>query len=108
MTKPLPQALAAYYAAKNNHDIDAMLAPFSETASVRDEGKTMRGLPEIRAWMEETTRKYGVTVEVKAVEQDGEIYTVAALVSGRFPGSPATLHYRFTLAGGHIAHLEIG
>lgn len=108
MTQPLPQALAAYYAAKNQHDIDAMLASFSETAVVKDEGEEMRGLAEIRAWMEETTRKYRVTVEVRSVGQKDGTYTVAALVSGTFPGSPATLRYRFTLAGGRIAHLEIG
>jgi ketosteroid isomerase-like protein len=108
MIQPLPEALAAYFAAQNRHDIDDMLAPFSETAVVKDEGEEMRGPAEIRAWMEETTRKYRATVEVKNVEKDGETYAVAALVSGTFPGSPAMLHYHVTLAGGRIAHLEIG
>jgi ketosteroid isomerase-like protein len=108
MTQPLPQALAAYYAAKNQHDIDRMLAPFADTATVRDEGEEMCGPAEIRAWMEETTRKYRVTVKVQSVERKSETYAVAAVVSGTFPGSPATLHYHFTLADGRIAHLEIG
>ena len=108
MTQPLPQALAAYYAAKNQHDIDGMLALFAPDATVRDEGEEMRGTTAIRAWMEETTRKYRVGVEVKTVAREHDNYVVAALVSGTFPGSPATLHYRFTLSGERIAHLEIG
>ena len=108
MTQPLPQALAAYFAAKNRHDIDGMLLPFSDAAVVRDEGEEMQGHAEIRAWMEETTRKYRVSVEVKEVKQDGESCRVAALVSGSFPGSPAVLNYAFTLAGDRIGRLEIG
>jgi hypothetical protein len=33
--------------------------------------------------------------------------TVTALVSGRFPGSPARLTFHFTVAGDRIAALEI-
>jgi len=106
--RPLPAALAAYFAAKNRHDIDGMLAPFSDAAIVRDEGEEMRGPAEIRTWMEKTTRKYRVTADVKEVGLDGEAYSIAALVSGSFPGSPAMLHYRFGLSDDRITHLEIG
>jgi hypothetical protein len=108
MSTELPKPLADYYAAKNRHDIDAMLAPFAEDAVVKDEGETHRGPDAIRAWMEETTRKYRVTVvpTVETIESDR--WTVAGLVSGNFPGSPATLHYRFRLTGDRIAALEIG
>ncbi len=63
-SRPLLAALAAHFAAKNRHDIDAMLLPFSDDATVRDEGEAMRGSVEIRIWMEETTRKYRVNAEV--------------------------------------------
>lgn len=108
MTDKLPEPLAAYFAAKNRHEIDAMLAPFAEDAVVKDEGATMTGRTAIREWMEETTRKYAVTVDVREVVLAGENVKVRSLVSGNFPGSPATLGYSFTLAGDRIAHLEIG
>ena len=108
LPRPLPAALAAYFAAKNRHDIDAMLLPFSDDATVRDEGEEMRGPVEIRIWMEETTRKYRVTAEVRGFDTDGETYRVAARVSGSFPGSPAVLHYQFGLTDDRISHLEIG
>lgn len=108
MTTDLPEPLAAYFAAKNRHDIDAMLAPFAGDAVVRDEGRTHAGRDAIRAWMEETTRRYRVTVEPTAATADGATWTVQALVSGTFPGSPATLRYRFSLARQSISGLEIG
>jgi ketosteroid isomerase-like protein len=108
MNIELPKPLAAYYAAKNQKDIDGMLACFAADASVRDEGEDRHGQDEIREWMEETTRKYGVTVDPSEISGGGDKPVVAALVAGNFPGSPVTLYYHFTLAGGAITHLEIG
>ncbi len=84
-----------------------MLLAFSKTATVRDEGKTYTGHVDIRAWKEETTRKYRVTVEVSDVARTGDTFKIAMLVSGNFPGSPATLHYLFELDDGLIARLAV-
>jgi ketosteroid isomerase-like protein len=108
MSLDLPAPIHAYYAAKNVHDIDAMLTPFAEDAHVRDEGEDHRGRVAIRGWMEETTRKYRVTATPEDVSKDGGQHIVRALVAGNFPGSPARLTYRFTLAGDRIVRLEIG
>lgn len=107
MSIELPKPLAVYYAAKNQKDIDGMLACFAADAGVRDEGEDRRGRAEIREWMEETTRKYGVTVDPRKISGEADKPVVAALVTGNFPGSPVTLRYRFTLAGGAITYLEI-
>ncbi len=107
MSIELPKPLAAYYAAKNQKDIGGMLACFAADASVRDEGEDRRGHAEIRGWMEETTRKYGVTVDPKEISGEVGKPVVAAPVAGNFAGSPVTLYYHFTLAGDFIAHLEI-
>jgi ketosteroid isomerase-like protein len=103
----LPEPIAAYFAAVNVHDIEATLAPFAETATVKDEGQERRGAAAIREWIEDTTRKYRVTVVVTEVnEADGKT-VVTGQVSGNFPGSPVQLHYNFTLDGEKIARLEI-
>ncbi|MFC4174207.1 nuclear transport factor 2 family protein [Microvirga sp. GCM10011540] len=107
MSKRLPPPLAAYYEAKNRHDIDAMLAPFAEDAVVKDEGREHRGRADIRSWMEHTTRKYRVTIDVRQVETVDDRMLVSGLVSGDFPGSPAMLRFAFTLSGSKIARLEI-
>lgn len=103
-----PQPVLDYYLAKNRHDLDGMIAPFAKDAAVRDEGKTYEGRAAIRAWMEETTRKYAVTVEPETAEKEGGELIVRAMVSGNFPGSPARLAYRFTMRGNEIAGLSIG
>jgi uncharacterized protein (TIGR02246 family) len=107
MSKQLPLPLATYYKAKNEHDIDAMLAPFAEDAVVKDEGQEHHGRAAIRSWMEHTTRKYRVTIDVKQIEPVDDRLIVSGLVSGDFPGSPAMLRYAFTLSGSKIARLEI-
>ena len=80
----LPEPIAAYFAAKNRKDVEAMLAPFSAHAIVKDEGQELHGLAPIRGWMEETTRKYAVTVEPKSVAVRNGSTVVTALVSGNF------------------------
>lgn len=107
MALDLPTPIAAYYAAKNRHDIDAMLAPFAENAVVHDEGEDYRGHTAIRAWMEHTTAKYAVTVAPEEVTIHDGATIVRALVSGNFPGSPAYLTYRFTAGDGDIKALSI-
>jgi hypothetical protein len=108
MAMELPRPLSIYFAAKNRHDIDGMLIPFSPDAKVRDESETHLGPTAIRAWMEATTRKYRVTVEVAEATANGDAWRAAAIVSGNFPGSPAILHYNFVLTGDQIEKLEIG
>ncbi len=108
MSLVLPPPLPAYFAAKNTHDIDAMLAQFAHDAHVRDEGQDHRGTDAIRGWIAHTTSKYAVTVEPESVSSEAEQTIIRALVSGNFPGSPAHLTYRFTLADAHIAELSIG
>lgn len=107
MTFQTPKPISDYFAAKNRHDIDGMLAPFVDDAAVTDEGETMKGRPAIRAWMEETTRKFAVTVAPETLDDAGERAVVRALVTGSFPGSPVHLSYHFDLRGSEIAALEI-
>lgn len=87
MSPNLPMPLSTYFEGKNAHDVDAMLACFSDEASVRDEGRDMIGRAAIRKWMEETTRKYRVTVAPTGVGQADGRTIVTAQVSGTFPGS---------------------
>lgn len=108
MTIPLPSPVAAYFLAANRHDIESMLVPFTIDATVQDERKEHAGPATIRAWMVETTQKYRVTVEPIRSDETNGTTTVAALVSGSFPGSPTELRYGFTLSSAGIYRLEIG
>lgn len=107
MSPTLPTPLAAYFAAANAHDTDAVLACFAAAARVRDEGKDLVGREAIRAWSEHAQAMYRPTYAVTGLETAGGRTVVTAEVSGSFPGSPLALRHHFTLAGGKIAALEI-
>jgi ketosteroid isomerase-like protein len=107
MLLDLPVPLGDYFAAANVHDADRVAACFAENAVVHDEGRDRQGRDSIRAWADETGRKYRHTAQVLAVETSPERAVVAARVAGEFPGSPIELRYRFALAGGKIVGLKI-
>jgi hypothetical protein len=107
MSVRLPKAIELFMSSENAHDADALAACFASDATVRDEGRTRKGLTDIAAWRRETTEKYRHTVEPVAVaERDGKMI-VATKISGGFPGSPITLDFAFQLEDGKISSLEI-
>jgi hypothetical protein len=108
MSETLPEPVERYLHGKNLRDFDAAATSFLSTAMVRDEGRSYRGPAAIRAWMEETSTKYDDRAEVTSFVRHGASVEVVAQVSGRFPGSPAALRFRFTLEGNCIERLEIG
>jgi hypothetical protein len=107
MTLELKHPFSTYFEAQSVHDIDGMLACFSADASVHDEGRDLEGHREIRAWIEETTRKYRPTIRPISSAEEGARTIVTAQVSGSFPGSPIELRYRFNVSRKKIASLEI-
>ena len=108
MSLKLPRPLAEYFAAANSADADRVAACFAENAVVRDEGRDVHGRGAIRAWAEETRRKYRYHAEPMKVEETADRTVVTAHLTGNFPGNPVDLGYRFKLAGTEIAALEIG
>jgi ketosteroid isomerase-like protein len=104
----LPEPIRTYFDASNREDVDALAAPFAADAAVLDEGERHVGLDAIRAWARAAIDRYHARAEPRTVETSDGVTTVAAEVSGDFPGSPATLTYRFRLDGPRIAGLEIG
>jgi hypothetical protein len=107
MSVDLPTPIAIYIAAENQGDTRALAQCFVEHAVVRDEGKTMVGLAEIKQWKAETRKKYQHTVEPLASAQKGDKTIVTNRLTGNFPGSPIELECVFSLDGNKIASLEI-
>jgi len=63
MITKLPAPIATYIAVGNGGDTKALAECFAESAVVRDEGQTIKGLIAIKQWMAETKRKYQHTIE---------------------------------------------
>ena len=107
MPADLPPPLHGYFEASSRYDPDALASLFADGATVRDEGEEMIGAAAIRAWAEKTFRKYRMTLTPVAVEQRQGAMLVRVDVAGSFPGSPIRLGFRFEIAAGKIAALEI-
>jgi ketosteroid isomerase-like protein len=104
----LPAVVAAHQAAHEAHDVERELACFAEHATVTDEGRTYRGLAEIRAWMGRAASEYTYTSELTAVHQeDAEHWTAVRHLEGDFPGGVVDLRYRYTLNADRITNLTI-
>jgi ketosteroid isomerase-like protein len=104
----LPDPIAAYFAAEQANDAEALARCFATDATVRDEGATRSGRAEIAAWMAEAKRVNQHHTEALSATTEGDTVTVAVRVSGSFPNSPARLTQVFTLADGAIQSLRIG
>ena len=85
--------------------LDAYVALFAPDAVVHDDGRTHRGLDEIRAWRSDVP---DVTYALQDVETTGAGRLATAEIAGDFPGSPVTLGFAFEYdAAGRIAVLTI-
>jgi len=107
MKETLPSAIQGYFAGKNARDFAMAVSGFSASAVVKDEGRDHQGPGAIRTWIEETAAKYDDRAEVRAVSSSGDTLEVTANVTGKFPGSPILLRFKFTLDDGQISRLEI-
>ena len=107
MSIDLPTPIAAYIAAENRGDADALAQCFTEHAVVRDERRTIEGLAAIKEWKAETKKKYQHTVEPLASARKDDKIIVTNRLTGNFPGSPIELQFIFELDRDKIASLEI-
>jgi hypothetical protein len=97
-----------YFELDAGRDIDAIVALFTDDASVVDEGETHRGTAEIRAWQHRAASRYTYTTEVlDTVARAPDRYVVTGRLIGNFPGGSAELKWDFTVAGGRISRLVI-
>jgi len=103
----LPEPIAAYIAAENGNDSEALARCFAANAIVRDEGRTIKGLAAIEQWKAETKTKYRHTVEPLSYVQGGGKAVVTNRLVGDFPGSPINLEFVFILDRNKIVSLEI-
>ena len=107
MNIELPAVLETYFVSENTHETSAIESCFATDATVRDEGRSIKGIAEIKAWRVEAAEKYQHSVEPLAVSTRDEKVVVTGRVSGNFPGSPITLDHIFEIEGGKIVSLEI-
>jgi len=105
MNIELPPTIAAFFQAFNAHDTDTFTALFTGNAFVADEGREYRGTAAIKGWIQKANASYKPRAAPIDLAYSDEKIVVTAQVSGISPGSPAPLHYHFTLKDDKIATL---
>jgi ketosteroid isomerase-like protein len=107
MLPTLPKPVAAYIEAEKAKDANKLALCFTEDGLVHDEGQNHKGRDAIRQWKQEADSKYQYLLEPLSASVNGDTVQLRARLTGNFPGSPVELDHIFTLAGNHIASLEI-
>lgn len=99
----LPRAVENFIAATSAHDANALVAVFSDEATVRDDGKTYVGSAEIREWVQGhlITPKIVITPTSFAGDR------LVASGDGDFPGGPLSFAFAFGINGDQVTDLAI-
>jgi ketosteroid isomerase-like protein len=106
-TTNLPPAVTEYFAAANQFDAPRAAECFAADAKVHDENHDYAGRDAIRAWIEQTSRKYRPTFTLMRTSVREDQVSLSVAVAGHFPGSPVTLDYEMRLRDGKISALNI-
>ncbi len=111
MSTKLPQPVAAFIQATNDHDSAAFLGSFTEDALVNDIQREFWGKAAIGKWAEREIFGAKVTMEVvRAVDHYGDLIVTAKL-DGEYDKTglpePLLLTFYFTLRGDKITKLII-
>lgn len=108
----LPNVVSDYLAASENRDVDAIVACFSDDATVFDEGRHRHGTAEIRRWRKDVDTAFEYTATITGWcaldDADGaERYDVTLHLQGDFPGGEVDLVNSFVVRDDHIVDLSI-
>jgi ketosteroid isomerase-like protein len=108
MPDNVPPIVMRYFALDAGDDVEAVVALFTEDATVTDEGETRRGTDAIRAWRTGPAAEYEYATTITGSENlsEGQFRVIARLV-GNFPGGTADLKFDFTVENDRIRALKI-
>src|SRR5437016_5547247 len=109
MTTQLPQTVASYITAINNHDAVAYIGLFADDAVVDDVGREFRDLAAIKAWSDREIFDARVILEIIDVADDDGETVLTTKVDGNFDRTglpdPVIINHHFTVEGDKIVGL---
>ena len=103
----LPEAVHGFVDGWQGRDAGKVAALFTENAVVTDEGKTHRGLDEIRTWITGSINLFTTTLTFLGAREADGMVGASYRLEGDFPGGVAELEYQFRLDdNGRIGQLD--
>ena len=104
----VPNVVQRYFALDADHDVEGLVALFTNDAVVIDEGRRREGTDAIRSWRTEVADRYEYrTTILDAPAAEGPNCRVRARLDGNFPGGTVELNYDFVTDGDRITYLKI-
>lgn len=104
----LPTPIQTFFNADQDTDGAPPICAFEPDAIVKDENKTHVGLSAIESWWRAAKAANQHSTQPREAHEKNGHTIVKAVVTGNFPGSPATLNFSFQLKNNRISELEIG
>ena len=103
----LPAAVHGFVDGWQGRDGEKVVALFADNAVVSDEGKTHRGIAEIRGWVDESINLFTTTLTFLGAREVEGMVGSSYRLEGDFPGGVVDLEYQFHLDDdGKIAKLD--
>lgn len=103
----LPGAAQGFVDGWQGRDADKVAALFADDAVVSDEGRTHRGIAEIRRWIDESIDLFTTTLTFRGAREVGDMVGASYRLEGDFPGGVVDLEYQFRLdEQGRIRRLD--
>ena len=107
----MPQPIAAFIKATNDHKSDEFLATLAESAVITNEGQECRGIAQIKKWSDENYIGARVTLDVVDLMSGGDKTSVTLRVDGNFDKTglpdPFLLNFHFTTDANKVTSLDI-
>jgi hypothetical protein len=105
MLESTPAPVARLLEAANANDTDAFLAMFVDGGVVDDWGREFAGTDAIRGWSDREFIGKHVSLEIDAVEQQGDLTVVTSQVGGDGFNGPS--HFSFLIEGDLVSRMTI-
>ncbi len=107
-SESLPPAVRDFMAAQIAGDADTSSSFFTEDVVLVDQGETVHGKEQARAFLRDAGSGIEYTTEqIGAHRVDDAHWVVTVRLEGTFPGGVAELDYRFALRDDRVAELVI-
>jgi ketosteroid isomerase-like protein len=105
MLEPAPRPVARLLEAANANDTEAFLATFVEDGVVDDWGREFAGYDAIRGWSDREFIGKHVSLEIREIQQQGDLTVVTAEVGGDGFNGPS--HFSFAVDGDLVSRMTI-
>ena len=107
MSVDLPEPIAAYIAAENGHDTEAVAGALPMMPSCETKAELSKAWPPSSNGRQRPRRNTSTQSSLSRSSKKTARLSLSSQVAGNFPGSPVNLEFVFGLEGNKITSLEI-